>query len=188
MPTGGCYDNCEVKIGKTKIKKKYYGEDDITIKNFNNELKVYKLAKKNKISYIPKLISYSKKDMELVIEKTGISLKQYLKENKDKKLEDFIPQIKKVYNDLIKKYNLFHNDLRKKNILIHEDNIYLIDFENSGPNYNDKDEEKIIEKLNAFDIKGNRKNKSTKKNEKTKSKKRKNLRRKGKRKMKTKRN
>ena len=81
MPTGGCYDNCEVKIGKTKIKKKYYGEDDITIKNFNNELKVYKLAKKNKISYIPKLISYSKKDMELVIEKTGISLKQYLKEN-----------------------------------------------------------------------------------------------------------
>jgi len=143
---GSGRSNATVRVQKSKIIKEYFDHKSAE-KRFENELKIYLLAKKKKLSYIPKLISYNRNKRQLVIKNVGIDLKSYLPK-RNVTLEDFLPKINKVYTDLVSN-GVYHNDLRTKNILYNAktDKIYLIDFENSGPKYLDTDNEKLVEKI-----------------------------------------
>lgn len=155
---GSGRSNCNVIVKKNKIIKVY---EDFAEKRYLNELNVYLYAKKKKLSYIPKLLSYDKDKHKLVIENVGKPLTQYRKD-----LDYFLPKIKRVYNNLIKN-GIYHNDLRLKNILFNKksDKIYLIDFENSGPKYKDTDHENLVKKIKKFRKKSNRTIKNKKKKE-----------------------
>jgi len=146
---GSGRSNARVNVSKSKIIKEYFDHKSAE-KRFENELKIYLLAKKKKLSYIPKLISYNRNKRQLVIKNVGIDLKSYLSK-RNVTLEDFLPKINKVYTDLVSN-GVYHNDLRTKNILYNAktDKIYLIDFENSGPKYLDTDHEKLVQKIKGL--------------------------------------
>jgi tRNA A-37 threonylcarbamoyl transferase component Bud32 len=150
---GSGRSNARVNVSKSKIIKEYFDHTSAG-KRFENELKIYLLAKKKKLSYIPKLISYNRNKRQLVIKNVGEDLKSYLPK-RNVTLEDFLPKINKVYTDLVSN-GVYHNDLRTKNILYNkkEDKIYLIDFENSGPKYLDTDHEKLVEKIKNLKVLG----------------------------------
>ena len=156
---GSGRSNCKVTVKKNKIIKVY---EDFAEKRYLNELNVYLYAKKKKLSYIPKLLDYDKNKHKLVIQNVGKPLTQYRK-----RLEYFLPKIKKAYNNLVKN-KIYHNDLRLKNILYNEklDKIYLIDFENSGPKYKDTDYENLVKKIKKIRNKSKKSNKSNKSNKK----------------------
>ena len=160
---GSGRSNARVNVSKSKIIKEYFDHKSAE-KRFENELKIYLIAKKKKLSYIPKLISYNRNKRQLVIKNVGEDLKSYLPK-RNVTLEDFLPKINKVYSDLVSN-GIYHNDLRTKNILYNAktDKIYLIDFENSGPKYLDTDHEKLVQKIKGKKvikkvIKGTRKSK-----------------------------
>jgi len=132
-----------VKISKKYITS-YFEKEDLDI--FKTELFIYLLGKQKKMEFIPKLIDYDCSKLVLKTENVGITLEEYC-ENEDE-LDDFLPQIKKIYNKFIK-VGYYHNDLRYKNIIINPDSkkLYLIDFEFTDTKYNDLDDENIVKKL-----------------------------------------
>ena len=109
--------NSKVIIKKNKIIKVY---EDFAEKRYLNELNIYLYAKKNKLSYIPKLLEYDINKKKLVIENVGKPLTKY----KDK-LDIFLPKIKKNYYNLVK-HGIYHNDLRLKNIILVHQPLYII--------------------------------------------------------------
>jgi tRNA A-37 threonylcarbamoyl transferase component Bud32 len=131
-----------------KISKKYiistFEKEDLDI--FKTELFIYLLGKQKKMEFIPKLIDYDCSKLVLKTENVGITLEEYCESGDD--LDDFLPQIKKIYNKFIK-VGYYHNDLRYKNIIINPDSkkLYLIDFEFTDTKYNDVDDENIVKKL-----------------------------------------
>jgi tRNA A-37 threonylcarbamoyl transferase component Bud32 len=132
-----------VKISKKYITS-YFEKEDLDI--FKTELFIYLLGQQKKIGFIPKLIDYDCSKLVLKTENVGITLEEYC-ENEDE-LDDFLPQIKKIYNKFIK-VGYYHNDLRYKNIIINPESkkLYLIDFEFTDTKYNDLDDENIVKKL-----------------------------------------
>ena len=132
-----------VKISKKYITS-YFEKEDLDI--FKTELFIYLLGQQKKIGFIPKLIDYDCSKLVLKTENVGITLEEYC-ENEDE-LDDFLPQIKKIYNKFIK-VGYYHNDLRYKNIIINPESkkLYLIDFEFTDTKYNDVDDENIVKKL-----------------------------------------
>ena len=144
---GSGRSNASVRIQKNKIIKTYFDHSSAE-KRFNNELDIYLFANENKLSYIPKLISYDREKRNLVIKNVGTDLQKYLSKHKKKSLKDFLPGIKKIYDDFIS-HKIYHNDLRKKNVLYNKKNnkLYLIDFENSGSRYLDTDHEGLVKMI-----------------------------------------
>lgn len=132
-----------VKISKDIVKNKYE-KDDLEI--FKNELFFYLLGQQKKIEYIPKLVSYDCSKLIICVENVGKTLEEYC--NDEEELDDFIPQIKKIYNRFVK-LGYYHNDLRYKNIIINPDTkkLYLIDFEFTSQEYKDLDDENIVKKI-----------------------------------------
>jgi len=132
-----------VKISKKYITS-YFEKEDLDI--FKTELFIYLLGQQKKIGFIPKLIDYDCSKLVLKTENVGITLEEYC-ESEDN-LDDFLPQIKKIYNKFIK-VGYYHNDLRYKNIIINPESkkLYLIDFEFTDTKYNDVDDENIVKKL-----------------------------------------
>ena len=132
-----------VKISKKYITS-YFEKEDLDI--FKTELFIYLLGQQKKIGFIPKLIDYDCSKLVLKTENVGITLEEYC-ESEDN-LDDFLPQIKKIYNKFIK-VGYYHNDLRYKNIIINPESkkLYLIDFEFTDTKYNDLDDENIVKKL-----------------------------------------
>jgi len=131
-----------------KISKKYiistFEKEDLDI--FKTELFIYLLGKQKKMEFIPKLIDYDCSKLVLKTENVGITLEEYCESGDD--LDDFLPQIKKIYNKFIK-VGYYHNDLRYKNIIINPDSkkLYLIDFEFTDTKDKDLDDENIVKKL-----------------------------------------
>tara|TARA_B110000971_G_scaffold17650_1_gene16251 strand:+ start:4368 stop:4802 length:435 start_codon:yes stop_codon:yes gene_type:complete len=131
-----------------KISKKYiistFEKEDLDI--FKTELFIYLLGKQKKMEFIPKLIYYDCSKLVLKTENVGITLEEYCESGDD--LDDFLPQIKKIYNKFIK-VGYYHNDLRYKNIIINPDSkkLYLIDFEFTDTKEKDLDDENIVKKL-----------------------------------------
>jgi tRNA A-37 threonylcarbamoyl transferase component Bud32 len=131
-----------------KISKKYiistFEKEDLDI--FKTELFIYLLGKQKKMEFIPKLIDYDCSKLILKTENVGITLEEYCESGDD--LDDFLPQIKKIYNKFIK-VGYYHNDLRYKNIIINPDSkkLYLIDFEFTDTKEKDLDDENIVKKL-----------------------------------------
>tara|TARA_B110000027_G_C16038750_1_gene264353 strand:+ start:486 stop:920 length:435 start_codon:yes stop_codon:yes gene_type:complete len=131
-----------------KISKKYiistFEKEDLDI--FKTELFIYLLGKQKKMEFIPKLIDYDCSKLVLKTENVGITLEEYCESGDD--LDDFLPQIKKIYNKFIK-VGYYHNDLRYKNIIINPDSkkLYLIDFEFTDMKDKDLDDENIVKKL-----------------------------------------
>jgi|TARA_B110000902_G_scaffold111714_1_gene131764 tRNA A-37 threonylcarbamoyl transferase component Bud32 len=131
-----------------KISKKYiistFEKEDLDI--FKTELFIYLLGKQKKMEFIPKLIDYDCSKLVLKTENVGITLEEYCESGDD--LDDFLPQIKKIYNKFIK-VGYYHNDLRYKNIIINPDSkkLYLIDFEFTDTKEKDLDDENIVKKL-----------------------------------------
>jgi len=68
---GSGRSNATVRVQKSKIIKEYFDHTSAG-KRFENELKIYLLAQKKKLSYIPKLISYNRNKRQLVIKNVGI--------------------------------------------------------------------------------------------------------------------
>ena len=132
-----------VKISKKYITS-YFEKEDLDI--FTTELFIYLLGQQKKIGFIPKLIDYDCSKLVLKTENAGITLEEYCESEDD--LDDFLPQIKKIYNKFIK-VGYYHNDLRYKNIIINPESkkLYLIDFEFTDTKYNDLDDENIVKKL-----------------------------------------
>ena len=132
-----------VKISKNYITS-YFEKEDLDI--FKTELFIYLLGQQKKIGFIPKLIDYDCSKLVLKTENVGITLEEYC-ESEDN-LDDYLPQIKKIYNKFIK-VGYYHNDLRYKNIIINPESkkLYLIDFEFTDTKYNDVDDENIVKKL-----------------------------------------
>jgi tRNA A-37 threonylcarbamoyl transferase component Bud32 len=132
-----------VKISKKYITS-YFEKEDLDI--FKTELFIYLLGQQKKIGFIPKLIDYDCSKLVLKTENVGITLEEYCESEDD--LDDFLPQIKKIYNKFIK-VGYYHNDLRYKNIIINPESkkLYLIDFEFTDTKYNDVDDENIVKKL-----------------------------------------
>jgi tRNA A-37 threonylcarbamoyl transferase component Bud32 len=128
-----------------KISKKYiistFEKEDLDI--FKTELFIYLLGKQKKMEFIPKLIDYDCSKLILKTENVGITLEEYCESGDD--LDDFLPQIKKIYNKFIK-VGYYHNDLRYKNIIINPDSkkLYLIDFEFTDTKDKDLDDENIV--------------------------------------------
>ena len=153
MNKGGTPSNCMVRVKKNEIVKEY---KPYAHKAFVNELYIYLFAKEKKIPFIPKLLRYDLEKRILVIKNVGESLYDYCKKN-DCDYTDFFPKIKKIYEKLID-YGLYHNDMRWKNILYDskKNKFYLIDFEFTSPKYEDKDDQKIVDKMK--DYKGGKKN------------------------------
>ena len=131
-----------------KISKKYiistFEKEDLDI--FKTELFIYLLGEQKKMEFIPKLIDYDCSKLILKTENVGITLEEYCESGDD--LDDFLPQIKKIYNKFIK-VGYYHNDLRYKNIIINPDSkkLYLIDFEFTDTKEKDLDDENIVKKL-----------------------------------------
>lgn len=131
-----------------KISKKYiistFEKEDLDI--FKTELFIYLLGKQKKMEFIPKLIDYDCSKLVLKTENVGITLEEYC-ESEDN-LDDYLPQIKKIYNKFIK-VGYYHNDLRYKNIIINPESkkLYLIDFEFTDTKDKDLDDENIVKKL-----------------------------------------
>jgi tRNA A-37 threonylcarbamoyl transferase component Bud32 len=131
-----------------KISKKYiistFEKEDLDI--FKTELFIYLLGEQKKMEFIPKLIDYDCSKLVLKTENVGITLEEYCESGDD--LDDFLPQIKKIYNKFIK-VGYYHNDLRYKNIIINPDSkkLYLIDFEFTDTKEKDLDDENIVKKL-----------------------------------------
>ena len=148
-----------VKISKDIVKNKYE-KDDLEI--FKNELFFYLLGKQKKIEYIPKLVSYDCSKLIICVENVGITLEEYCKSEEE--LDDFLPKISKIYNRFIK-LGYYHNDLRYKNIIIDPEKkqLYLIDFEFSDREYNDLDDENIVQKINYKNKENSKKRRSKKK-------------------------
>ena len=132
-----------VKISKKYITS-YFEKEDLDI--FKTELFIYLLGKQKKMEFIPKLIDYDCSKLVLKTENVGITLEEYCESGDD--LDDFLPQIKKIYNKFIK-VGYYHNDLRYKNIIINPDSkkLYLIDFEFTDMKEKDLDDENIVKKL-----------------------------------------
>ena len=132
-----------VKISKKYITS-YFEKEDLDI--FKTELFIYLLGQQKKIGFIPKLIDYDCSKLVLKTENVGITLEEYCESGDN--LDDFLPQIKKIYNKFIK-VGYYHNDLRYKNIIINPESkkLYLIDFEFTDTKYNDLDDENIVKKL-----------------------------------------
>ena len=132
-----------VKISKKYITS-YFEKEDLDI--FKTELFIYLLGQQKKIGFIPKLIDYDCSKLVLKTENVGITLEEYCESEDD--LDDYLPQIKKIYNKFIK-VGYYHNDLRYKNIIINPESkkLYLIDFEFTDTKYNDVDDENIVKKL-----------------------------------------
>jgi tRNA A-37 threonylcarbamoyl transferase component Bud32 len=132
-----------VKISKKYITS-YFEKEDLDI--FKTELFIYLLGQQKKIGFIPKLIDYDCSKLVLKTENVGITLEEYCESGDE--LDDFLPQIKKIYNKFIK-VGYYHNDLRYKNIIINPESkkLYLIDFEFTDTKYNDVDDENIVKKL-----------------------------------------
>lgn len=147
MNKGGTQSNCFVEIKEKEIIKEYKPSAHNA---FVNELFVYLFAKEKKIPFIPKLISYDLEKRILIIKNVGESLYEYCKKN-NCDYTDFYPKIKKIYEKLID-YGLYHNDMRWKNILYDSKTkkFYLIDFEYTSPKYEDKDDQKIVEKMKHY--------------------------------------
>ena len=132
-----------VKISKDIVKNKYEKGD---LEIFKNELFFYLLGQQKNISFIPKLVSYDCSKLIICVENVGKTLEEYC--NDEEELDDFIPQIKKIYNRFVK-LGYYHNDLRYKNIIINPDTkkLYLIDFEFTSQGYKDLDDENIVKKI-----------------------------------------
>jgi tRNA A-37 threonylcarbamoyl transferase component Bud32 len=132
-----------VKISKKYITS-YFEKEDLDI--FKTELFIYLLGQQKKIGFIPKLIDYDCSKLVLKTENVGITLEEYCESGDE--LDDYLPQIKKIYNKFIK-VGYYHNDLRYKNIIINPESkkLYLIDFEFTDTKYNDVDDENIVKKL-----------------------------------------
>ena len=158
MVNGGAPWNNTLTITKSKITKKYKKNALIP---FMRELYVYLLAKQKKLNYIPKLLNYDIEKKILVIENVGISIYDLCKKTKCNK-DDFLPGIKEIYHKLID-LGIYHNDIHYKNILYNEkkDQLYLVDFEWSGPVLKNKDYENLLKKMKKI-----KDNKNTKKNTK----------------------
>ena len=148
---GGTVGNAKVIVTPKKIIKTYGKRGK---KAFENELRVYKLAKlkkkekKNEIDFIPKLLEYDEDKRKIVIENVGVSLDKIIKKDKKKK-DEFLPKIKKVYNKFVRIFKLYHNDLRYKNIVYNKkkNKLYLIDFEFTSNIYEDKNNQGIVAKI-----------------------------------------
>ena len=166
MVNGGAPWNNTLTITKDKITKKYKKNALIP---FMRELYVYLLAKQKKLNYIPKLINYDIEKKILVIENVGISIYDLCKKTKCNK-DDFLPGIKEIYHKLID-LGIYHNDIHYKNILYNEkkDQLYLVDFEWSGPVLKNKDYENLLKKMKK--IKGNKNTKKNSKNYRVRTKK-----------------
>ena len=160
MVNGGAPWNNTLTITKGKITKKYKKNALIP---FMRELYVYLLAKQKKLNYIPKLLNYDIEKKILVIENVGISIYDLCKKTKCNK-DDFLPGIKEIYHKLID-LGIYHNDIHYKNILYNEkkDQLYLVDFEWSGPVLKNKDYENLLKKMKKI-----KDNKNTKKRVRTK--------------------
>ena len=86
-----------VKISKKYITS-YFEKEDLDI--FTTELFIYLLGQQKKIGFIPKLIDYDCSKLVLKTENVGITLEEYCESEGD--LDDYLPQIKKIYNKFIK--------------------------------------------------------------------------------------
>ena len=133
-----------IKITKEHVTTKYNKED---VDVFQKELFIYLLGQQKNINFIPELIHYDCDKLILRTENVGISLQEYC-DGYGCELDDFLPNIKKMYNKLIK-LGYYHNDLRLKNIVINPDTkkLYLIDFEFTDREYKDLDEENLVKKI-----------------------------------------
>ena len=143
---GGTIGNAKVVITPKKIIKTY--SSNRGRKAFEKELMVYKLAKKKKVKFIPKLLDYDEDKRILVIENVGTSLDKLIKNNKVKR-DLFLPKIEKVYNKFLEVFKLYHNDLRYKNIVYNKkkNKLYLIDFEFTNDIYADKNHQGKVKKI-----------------------------------------
>ena len=132
-----------VKITKDLVKNKYEKGD---LEIFKNELFFYLLGQQKRISFIPKLLSYDCSKLIICVENVGTTLEEYY--NSEEELHTFLPKIKKIYDRFVK-MGYYHNDLRYKNIIINPDTkkLYLIDFEFTGQEYKDLDDENIVKGL-----------------------------------------
>ena len=144
MNKGSSMQTCVVTIYPKTVKKQF---NDISHTSFLNELYVYLLAEKKKLSYIPKMVKYDIEKRIIVIENIGKSL-DIVNEEEGTPFEEFLPKIKKIYTRFLK-LGLHHNDLRWKNIIYNEklNRYYLIDFEFASPKFTDKDHDKIVKNI-----------------------------------------
>jgi len=142
---GGTVGNAKVIVTPTRIIKTYGRRGK---KAFENELRVYKLAKLKRVRFIPKLLKYDEDKRKIVIENVGVSLDKIIKKDKKKK-DEFLPKIKKVYDKFVRIFKLYHNDLRYKNIVYNKkkNKLYLIDFEFTSNIYEDKNNQGIVAKI-----------------------------------------
>ena len=174
MINGGTRDNNKLIIEKNKITKIYKKN---ALVSFLKELYVYLLAKKLKLKFIPKMLSYDLENKIIVIENEGISMNELCKKKKCKK-KDFLPDIRKIYNKLVD-LGIYHNDIRYRNVLYNEKKkqFYLIDFEWIDTIFKDNDYEGLLKQMKNLaykpskNKKTNEKPKTSRTNKKTKKKK-----------------
>ena len=137
---GGTANNANIKKVKNTIVKTFTKR---AYNNFLTELTVYLLANSKKVPFIPKLQAFSFKKRELTIEYVGPSLKEKYR-GKPKELKKYNNQIKKLYKKMFKILKVHHNDIRYKNVCVQNGKLYLIDFEYTGRDYKDKNQDKIL--------------------------------------------
>ena len=142
---GGTKANARIIVTPDKITKIYTKRGE---KAFQNELRMYRLAKSKRVNFIPKLLSYDIEKRTIVIQNVGISLDKLAKQQKVR-ASVYLPEIKKLYAKFRKVFKLHHNDLRYKNIVYNPKlkRFYLIDFEFTSSMNSNKNHQHILNKI-----------------------------------------
>ena len=160
--------SAEVQVEKNTITKVFKKKSDKSYIKFVKELSVYLVAKKMRLNYIPKLISYDYKNRSITTRRIdGYDLGTIPESNYEKR-ESFLPMIGDVLKRLKKDLSLFHNDVLYRNFVYDPKTkkLYIVDFESTSIIRTSFDKKDWIE----FKLKDKKKKKKKKKNLKTKKK------------------
>lgn len=127
-------------ISKSLVKKRFNKSPKGRMK-FERELSIYK----KKLNYIPRLVSYNPKLLEIVMKNVGVSLlDKYRPKDRKKYLED----MKKLHKRFLKDTGYYHNDVRYQNTLEDKNGkLYFIDFEKIDRKLKDSFNYKYARKL-----------------------------------------
>jgi len=162
--------SAELRVEKNTITKVFKKKSDKSYIKFVKELSVYLVAKKKKLTYIPKLISYDYKNRSITTRRIDGYDLGTIDEKDYEKREKFLPMIGDVLKRLKKDLSLYHNDVLYRNLLYEpkKNKIFIIDFENCSVVRTNFDKKDWIEYKLKKDKKYNKNNKKLKTKKKSK--------------------
>ena len=118
------------------IKASFINDQEVIVKKwpkshkhrYLNEKKTYLKLKNEK--YIPNILYFDDKNLCIIIEDVGDSLRKLVREDSKHLIpRNLMFQLDFIMKDMYNKYKLIHGDITFRNICVKNDQIYLIDFD-----------------------------------------------------------